>query len=305
MSITERDIMSKLYVIDFMNLFFRNYHAFEKMNMTTSDGIPTGALFGMATSLVSLIKKENPDYIAVAMESDQSIRKNIYPRYKENREGMPSDVERCLPHVVDLFRQLKIPMFKMTGYEADDVIGCIVKTFRDRVTHTYIVSGDKDFMQLIRNNVSLYIPKTKGEYVVANGNQCFQKFGCMPDQVVDVLALMGDKIDCIPGVQGIGPKGAAKLINQFGTVENMYSNEEELRKSVTAKQFKKLIAGKEDAMISKKLAKIVDRIVIPNDFNDLKFNPDSLKSDNFLEFLDRYELKSVKNKIFVDLNGLD
>jgi DNA polymerase-1 len=297
-------MMKKVFIIDFMNLAFRNFHAFEKMNLTTSSGIPTGTLFGMASFMVNLIKNENPDYIAVAMESDESFRKDMFPSYKENRSGKPSEFEEYLPHVIQMFHTLGIPLFKFRGMEADDVIGILTKKFKDEAD-IFIVSGDKDFMQLVDDNVKLYMPKSKGLYSIAGKNEVFEKFGCRPDQVVDVLALMGDKVDCIPGVQGIGPKGASKLISQFGSLENMYADSEALRKSVSTKQYEKLSNGMDDAFMSYKLATIVQDVDIKLGLNDISFSAENLKSQQFLDFCDTYELTSIKNKIFVDLNGID
>jgi DNA polymerase-1 len=287
-----------------MNLAFRNFHAFEKMGLKTSDGIPTGTLFGMASFIVNLVKNEQPDYIAVAMESDECFRKEILSSYKENRQGKPSEFEEYLPHVIQMFHVLGIPLFKFRGMEADDVIGILTSQFK-KDAEIFIVSGDKDFMQLVDDNVKLYMPKSKGLYKTAGKEEVFEKFGCRPDQVVDVLALMGDKVDCIPGVQGVGPKGAAKLISQFGSLKNMYADSEALRKSVSAKQFEKLDNGKSDAFTSYELATIVQNINIDMTLDTIAFNNENIKSQQFLDFCDTYELTSIKNKIFVDLNGIE
>lgn len=295
--------MKRVFLIDFMNLAFRNFHAFEKMGLKTSTGVPTGTLFGMASFIVNLVQNEQPDYIAIAMESDDCFRKSILSTYKENRQGKPSEFEEYLPHVIQMFNVLGIPMFKFRGMEADDVIGILTTKFK-KDHEIFIVSGDKDFMQLVDDNVKLYMPKNKGTYVIAGEQEVQEKFGCTPNQVIDVLALMGDKVDCIPGVQGIGPKGAAKLISQFGSVKNMYADSEALRKSVSKKQYEKLENGKSDAFTSYELAKIVTNIDIDMDAEIMAFSEDRLKNPYFLEFCDAYELTSIKNKIFVNLNGI-
>jgi len=298
--------MKKVFIIDFMNIAFRNYHAFEKMKLQTKSGIPTGTLFGYASFLVNLIKNENPDYIAVAMESDESFRKDILPSYKENRSGKPSDFEAELGNVVGMFRTLGIPLFKFRGMEADDVIGILTKKFRaDPNNEVFIVSGDKDFMQLIDDKTKMYMPKSKGLYSIVGKEAVHEKFGCQPCQVIDILALMGDKVDCIPGVHGIGAKGAAKLIAEFGSIEKMYQDPVALMKSTTKSQFNKLMDGEDDAFMSYKLATIVTDVNIDLDLEDMAFNPSIIEDPIFLSFCDTYELTSIKNKIFVNLNGID
>jgi len=294
--------MKKLYIIDFMNLAFRNYHAFLKHNLSTTSGEPTGTLHGMTSFMVNLIQEREPDYIAVAMESDMSLRKQMFADYKKNREGKPSDFEDQLGSVKEMFSLLGIPMLRIEGLEADDVIGCLVKQFSED-KKSFIVSGDKDFMQLVSDNVKLYMPKTGGQHIIASYDDVENKFGCTPEQVVDVLAIMGDKVDCIPGVNGIGEKGAAKLIKSFGSLENIYKNIDS--DQISKAHRLKLINHSDDAFMSQRLARIVTNIPLPVSDNDLSFDPRRLKDQEFLDFLDRYELKSIKNKIFVKLNGLD
>jgi len=294
--------LKKLYIIDFMNLAFRNYHAFYKHGLSTSRGEPTGTLHGMTSFMVNLINNKNPDYIAVAMESDTSFRKDMFPGYKENREGKPSDFESQLGSVIQMFNLLGIPMLRSEGLEADDVIGCLVNQFSSD-KKTYIISGDKDFMQLVNDNVKLYMPKSGGNHIIASYDEVETKFGCTPDQVVDVLAIMGDKVDCIPGVMGIGEKGAAKLIQKFGSLEAIYENIDS--GDITKAHREKLLKSSDDAFMSQRLAKIVTDITMPVSENDLEFNSDLLRQQEFMDFLDRYELNAIKNKIKVKLNGID
>lgn len=294
--------MEKLYVIDFMNLAFRNYHAFSKHGLTNSAGEPTGTLHGMTSFMVGLIQDRNPDHIVVAMESDHSLRKEMFADYKKNREGKPSDFEAQLGSVKQMFNLLGIPMLRIYGYEADDVIGCVVNQFGVDKKST-IVSGDKDFMQLVNDDVRLYMPRPRGEHIIASYDEVEDKFGCSPEQVVDVLAIMGDKVDCIPGVNGIGAVGAAKLIKSFGSLDGIYENIDS--DQISKAHRKKLEASSDDAFMSQKLAKIATDIPIHLSNEDVRFDPRRLKSSEFLDFLDYYELKAVKNKIFVKLNGLD
>lgn len=293
--------MKTFYIIDFMNLAFRNYHAFYRHNLTTSSGEPTGTLYGMTSFMVNLIQQQKPDYIAVAMESDSSFRKDMYPDYKKNREGKPSDFEEQLGSVIQMFELLGIPMLRIPGLEADDVIGCLIEQ-NGQDKKNFIVSGDKDFMQLVNDNTRLYMPKSGGEYLIAGPDEVEDKFGCQPDQVVDVLAIMGDKVDCIPGVNGIGEKGAAKLIKSFGTLESIYENIDS--DQITKAHKTKLMKSTDDAFMSQRLAKIVTNVPLSLQDSDIKFDSDRLKNPAFLDFLDTYELRSIKNKIFVKLNGL-
>jgi len=294
--------MKKLYIIDFMNLAFRNYHAFLKHGLTNSQGESTGTLYGMTSFMVNLIQDRNPDYIAVAMESDRSIRKELFADYKKNRAGKPSDFENELGSVIKMFSLLGIPLLKIDGLEADDVIGCVVKQFGSEVK-SFIVSGDKDFMQLVSDDVKLHMPKTGSQYIIAGLDEVEDKFGCTPEQVVDVLALMGDKVDCIPGVTGIGAKGAADLIKSFGSLDNIYKNIDSNKISNSHRT--KLVNCSDAAYISKKLATIVTDIPLPVTKEDISFDPRRLRNQDFIDFLDHYDLKSIKNKIIVKLSGLD
>ncbi len=294
--------MKKLYVIDFMNLAFRNYHAFSKMNLYSSSGEPTGTLFGMTSFMVKLIQDREPDYIAVAMESDTSFRKDMFPDYKKNREGKPSEFEDQLGSVKEMFALLGIPSIRIADHEADDVIGCIVKQYGQGKQST-IVSGDKDFMQLVNDDVRLHMPRPGGRHIIADHEDVEKKFGCTPEQVVDVLAIWGDSVDCIPGVKGIGEKGAAKLIKSFGSLEEIYSNIDS--DQISKPHRTKLLASKDLAFTCQKLAKIVTDADIQTSEEALSFDPRRLQSDEFLDFLDRFDLLSIKNKIIVNLNGLD
>jgi len=294
--------MGKFYIVDFMNLAFRNYHAFSRMNLQPKDGIPTGTLYGMTSFMVNLIQNRDPNYIAVAMESDTSHRKEIFPDYKKNRAGKPSEFEAQLTPVKEMFNILGIPMLRIEGYEADDVIGCLVKQFGPG-KKSFIVSGDKDFMQLVSDDVKLHMPQNGGQHIIAGLDEVEEKFGCTPEQVVDILAIMGDSVDCIPGVMGIGEKGAAKLIKTFGSLDNIYNN---INSNDISKLHRgKLIKSENIAFISQKLAKIETDITLLVHEEALEFDPERLKSVEFLDFLDRYELNKIKNKIIVKLNGLD
>ena len=224
--------MKTLYIIDMMNLVMRNYHAFAKHGLYNDQGEPTGAIYGTCGFILSMLNEKKPDHIVVAKESpdDLSWRKDLYAGYKANREGRPEDMGFQYDEIIRFFDILGVKHISESGNEADDVVGALTHKFENDA-QCFIVSGDKDFMQLVNRNTSLLIPKTKGKYIVAREKDVLEKFGCAPDKVQDVLALMGDKVDCVPGVTGIGPKGAAKLINEFGSVDGVYENLEKIGKN--------------------------------------------------------------------------
>ncbi|RYZ54438.1 MAG: DNA polymerase I, partial [Proteobacteria bacterium] len=207
----------RLFIIDSMAMAFRNFHAIRALS--TSQGVPVNAVYGSLMFLAGLIEKEKPDYFLFATDSqEKTFRHDMYEAYKANRSDMPEDLAAQIPLLYRLFQAFQAPLLKESSLEADDLIGSLVHQFASDDLHCYIVSGDKDFMQLVNDNVSLYSPKKGGELFICEKAGVFEKFGCTPEQVIDILALIGDSSDNVPGVPGIGDKGAAKLIQEFGSL---------------------------------------------------------------------------------------
>ena len=285
----------KLFIIDAMAMAFRNFHAFGQRPLMTSSGIHTSAVFGSALFMTKLLEDEKPDMVIVATDSkEKTFRHDIYPAYKANRTEMPADLADQLPYFFELFAAMGIPVLRQPGMEADDLIGSICRKFADPDTHCYIVSGDKDFMQLVNDRVSIYAPKKNEPALIVSYDGVREKFGCKPDQVIDVLALIGDTSDNVPGVHGIGDKGAAKLIGDFHTLEGIYANIDEIKNN---KLKNALTADKDNAFLSRTLVTI--KIDIPLDVSseEMKLNPDALANEKLLDLFTRMEFRGLTNKI--------
>ena len=212
--------MSTLYLLDGTAIAYRSHFAFARSGLSTADGKPTGATFGFATLLHNLIEKERPERIAVALDArGKTFRHKQFPEYKATREKAPEELISQLTWIRELVAAFGLPLFEIEGFEADDVLGTLATQAAARGDDVRIVSGDKDFMQLVSERVELYNVFKQGEPLIIQGLAAVEeKFGGSPEQVVDVLAIMGDASDNVPGVKGIGEKGAIALIQKFGSV---------------------------------------------------------------------------------------
>ncbi|RZA13913.1 MAG: DNA polymerase I, partial [Proteobacteria bacterium] len=284
----------RLFIIDSMAMAFRNFHAIRPLS--TSQGVPVNAVYGSLMFLAGLIEKEKPDYFVFATDSqEKTFRHDFYEAYKANRSDMPEDLAIQLPLLYRLFESFQAPLLKESGLEADDLIGSLVHQFASPDLHCYIVSGDKDFMQLVCDNVSLYQPKKGGEVALIENGGVFEKFGCSPKQVIDILALIGDSSDNVPGVPGIGDKGAAKLIAEFGSLDNIYLN---LDKISNARQRKGLEENKELAYLSQRLVTIKVDCTVPWGLADFACNPETaVANPQLLGFVEEMEFKSYTEKV--------
>jgi DNA polymerase-1 len=213
----------RIFLLDSAAVAYRAYFAFIKNPLTNRDGLNTSAVFGFANILLTLLEKERPEFFAAVFDSrEPTFRHRRYPAYKATREKMPEDMAASLPYIDRLVDALAIPRLSLPGYEADDVIGTLAVRAGREGLDAYIVSGDKDFMQLIGPGVRMYNPKRPTDLVVMGEEDVREKFGVAPDRVVDVLALMGDASDNVPGVPGVGEKTASALINEFGSFDALY-----------------------------------------------------------------------------------
>src|SRR5207249_1897186 len=213
-------MVKKLFLLDGMALVYRAHFALITRPILTSKGVNTSALYGFTQTLLDIVKKQQPTHLAVAFDTDApTARHAAYPEYKATRQAMPEDLSLALPHVQRMIEAFRIPLIICDGYEADDLIGTLARRAEKEGFQSYMVTPDKDFGQLIDENTFLYKPSRMGEGVEILGLPEIQK-RCgiqRPEQVVDVLALMGDASDNIPGVPGIGEKTAIKLISQYGS----------------------------------------------------------------------------------------
>jgi len=282
-----------VFLIDGYAQLYRSYFAFLKNPLTTSKGVNVSAVFGFLNSLIKINSDFHPDYIGLVMDSKEpTFRHELYPEYKATREKMPEDLADQIPVTRELSIAMKLPVIELPGYEADDLIGTLVMKVLDEDLEAVIVSGDKDFYQLLREGVRLYDPRKAGKDDEWVGlDKAHLRFGVPPDMVRDVMALMGDSSDNVPGVPGIGQKTAVKLLNEFGSLDNIYKNLD----TVTPKSLRhKLEAGEDKALLSLELVTIDVNLPVELNLDDLKV--ESPDEPRLFELLDELEFHTMKKR---------
>jgi DNA polymerase-1 len=258
----------KLFLLDAYALIFRGYYAFIKNPRINSKGLDTSAILGFMNSLIDVIKRENPDHIAVAFDKGGSeMRNEIYPEYKANRDETPEAIKIAVPYIHQLLEAMHIPIIEKSGFEADDLIGTLAKQAEKEGFQIYMVTPDKDFAQLVSENIFMYKPARMGNGIEIWGvEEVKQKFEVeYPHQVIDYLGMMGDSADNFPGLPGVGDKTAKKFIKEYGSMENLLANTHELK----GKLKENIEANKELGLLSKKLATII--IDCPVQFNETDY----------------------------------
>jgi len=279
--------VKKLFLLDIMNLAFRAFYAFGGQQLATKDGKLTSMCFGVAGAINRLVDDYRPDYIVIARDlKGKTFRHALDPNYKATRGPINPDV---LPQLKDLDRMLEafgLKVVAMEGFEADDIIGSFATQYASEEVHAFIVSNDKDFMQLVNPNVHICRPLNGGGYELGNLQMVLNKFDCGPAQVVDCLALMGDTSDNVPGVRGIGGVGASKLVKSYGSLEGIYGSLGMIKGAMN----KKLTEGMHSAFLSKSLVTIKKDLVLPPleefavDCNTLGQTPDIQAFYSEMEF---------------------
>jgi DNA polymerase-1 len=251
----------RFFILDGPGFLFRAYHALPFLS--TSRGVPSHAVFGMSTMLWKVLREDSPDYFAVAWDPPgPTFREEKFAAYKETRSPTPSDLRSQIPYVKTLFEALHLPVLEVPGFEADDVLGTVVERTRDLPIELVLVTSDKDMLQLVSPRVRVFSTTGRGgDRVVFDEAAVKAKWGVEPAQIPDILALMGDSIDNIPGVPGVGEKTAAKLIGQFGSVERLYEN----LSLVPGKLRETLAANRKQALLSRELATVSTRVPIEVD----------------------------------------
>ncbi len=285
--------MEKVVLIDGNNLLFRSYYAtaYSGSMMKNSKGFPTNALYGFTNMLNKIINEEKPKYILVALDKGKTFRHESYHEYKAGRIEMPDELRIQFKAAKDLMDAMGIKWFEIDGFEADDIIG----TFSTKVKESdnyeaLIISSDRDLLQLINNKVTVKLLKTK-DYIMMNEEEFIRQYGINPDKVIDLKGLEGDSSDNIPGVKGIGEKTALKLLQEYGSVENIYVNLDK----INGKLKDKLIESKNDAFMSKQLATIYKEVPTNLDFNDILYKG---SNDKLRSLYEEYEFFSfIKNII--------
>ena len=284
--------MEKLFLLDAYALIYRSYYAFIKNPRINSKGKNTSAIMGFLNTLNEVITKEKPTHIGVAFDHGKTFRNEVFPAYKAQREETPEDIKASIPIIKDILEAYHIPVLQVDGFEADDVIGTLATQAGSQGVETYMLTPDKDYGQLVADNVYIFRPRHGGGYDKIGKNEISDKYGIgSPAQVIDLLALMGDTADNFPGCPGVGEKTAVKLINEFGSIDGLLNHTDQLK----GKMREKVEGAIDDIKMSYFLATIRTDVPIDLNLEELKIvAPDEEKLDLLLTEL---EFKSLKNKI--------
>ena len=276
--------MKKLFLLDAYALIYRSYFAFINNPRVNSKGMNTSAVFGFVNTLEQILKLEQPTHMAIAFDlHGPTFRHELFGEYKATRDAMPEAIRIAIPYIRRMIDAYRIPTLECTGYEADDVIGTMAKTAEKEDFRVYMVTPDKDYAQLVSPNIFMYKPKRLGnEMEIWGVSQVCENFQISrPEQVIDLLGLMGDSSDNIPGCPGIGPKGATQLIAQFGGIDGVYAAIDQLK----GKQQESLINFEEQVRLSRKLAEIIVNVPLNHTPDELiRQEPDQqMLNDIFTE----------------------
>ena len=301
----------RLFLLDAYALIFRGYYAFIKNPRINSKGMDTSAIMGFMNSLMDVIRREKPDHLAVAFDKGGSTyRFEMYEQYKAHRDETPEAIKIAVPYIQDLLRAMHIPIIEMPGFEADDLIGTLSKQAEKEGFQVFMVTPDKDFAQLVSENIFMYKPARMGNDIEIWGiPQVLEKFEIQdPLQVIDYLGMMGDAADNIPGLPGVGEKTAKKLLAEFGSLENMLANTDKIKGALKDK----IEANAELGILSKKLATILLDCPVQFDEHDYELSkPDVEKTDALFQELEFRQMKTQFDKLFgtgkeydeIDTNG--
>jgi DNA polymerase-1 len=279
-----------LILIDGHALAYRQFFALERTGMKTTDNTPTWAVYGFMKALFDLLRRVKPDAIAVSFDMGRdTFRVKEYSEYKAHRQAMPDSLREQVGYIFEGVKAFDIPIYTLAGYEADDIIGTIAKKATELGHKTLILTGDQDSFQLVdpEGAVTVLIP-SKGELIEYDREKIHEKLGVYPENVVDLKGLQGDTSDNIPGVKGVGEKTAVKLINQFGTVEDIY---EHLPEISSASLREKLEKDREMAFLSKRLATICRETPIEFDFERTHMTMPDI--DKVTDFMKKYQFNSL------------
>lgn len=292
--------MKKVLLIDGNNILFRSYYAtaYTGNIMKNSKGFPTNALYGLINMMNKIINEENPEYVMIAFDKGKTFRHEKYDNYKGGRSETPDELKMQFPVAKELVEAMGFHYFEIDNYEADDIIGTFAKKATEDKEYTAtIISSDKDLLQLINDEVEVKLLKTN-DYIRMTKEEFIKTYGIEPPRMVDLKALMGDSSDNIPGVAGVGEKTAIKLLQEYGTLGNLYNNVE----TVKGKLKDKLITSRDDAFMSYDLATIYKDVPIDTDFSKIKYNGiDTLK---YIDLLNELEFYSLIKKLDIKENTI-
>jgi DNA polymerase-1 len=292
----------RLFLVDAYALIFRGYYAFIKNPRINSKGLDTSAIMGFMNSLLDVIKRERPDHLAVCFDKGGSVdRVEMFEAYKANRDATPEAIKLAVPYIYEILKAMHIPIMVKEGFEADDVIGTLSKQAEKEGYKVYMVTPDKDFAQLVSENIFMYKPRFGGGYDIWGVPEVLEKFEITdPLQVIDFLGMMGDSADNIPGLPGVGEKTAKKFLATYGSMENLLANTHELK----GKMKEKVEAAKELGILSKQLATIM--LDVPVIFDATDFTLDQPNIEKVTELFNELEFRNLLtnfSKTFADENA--
>ena len=285
----------KLFLLDAYALIFRSYYAFIKTPRITSYGLNTNAIFGFTTTLLEILEKYDPSHIAVCFDhKSENIRKQEYPLYKANRDETPEDIKRSEPFIRQIIDAFNIPLIEKAGYEADDVIVTLATRAEKEGYITYMMTPDKDFGQAVTEKILMFKPSRGGNPPEVMGpKEVCQKFGLhRTEQIIDYLGLMGDAVDNIPGVPGVGAKTASKLLLEFGSMDGIYENIDKVK----GKLAENLITFKDQAYLSKSLATIITDV--PVEFNEESLLREEPNKERINQLFTELEFRTLTKRVF-------
>ncbi|WP_343530681.1 DNA polymerase I [Pedobacter sp.] len=285
----------KLFLLDGMALIYRAHFALSKNPRFTSTGINTSAVMGFTNTLLEVLKKEKPTHIAVVFDTEAPTERHTeFEAYKAHREAMPEDLSKAIPYIFRLIEGFNIPVITKDGYEADDIIGTLAKEGEKQGFQVYCMTPDKDFAQLVSENIFIYKPARMGnEMEILGVKEVLAKWEIeRVDQVIDILGLWGDAVDNIPGIPGIGEKTAKALIKQYGSMENIFANSHELK----GKQKENIENHVEQGLISKKLATII--LNVPIEFNEQHLQLEEPSKDLLEPLFAELEFRTIGKRVF-------
>lgn len=280
-----------LYLIDGHAVAYRQFFGLPLSSFTSKTGEPTNAVFGFTRILMDILEKDKPDYLAVSFDMGLSGRDTVYGEYKGTREKMPDELAIQLDRIQQLVKAFNIPVLALDGYEADDVIGTVTKQAEEQGVQVRIITGDRDLLQLLTENVTVQLPSRGGPDTVFDIPAFVEKYQIQPEQLVDVKALQGDSSDNIPGVKGIGEKGATKLLLEYGTLDNIYANIDAIKGAT----HKKLVAEKDSAYMSYELAMIKRNVPVTLNLQDCVAH--EFDVNEVLEIFDIVNFRTLRDRL--------
>lgn len=287
-------MQKKLFLLDAYALIFRAYYALIRNPRITSKGRNTNAQFGFTNTLIDLINNQKPTHMAVCFDTAAPTERHTdFANYKANRQETPEDISAAVPDIIKIIEAMNIPVVAVDGYEADDVIGALAKQAEKAGYDVFMVTPDKDYGQLVSEHVKIYKPPYQGGvFEILGPQEVCNKWGIANvDQVIDMLGLMGDAVDNIPGIKGVGEKTAAKLLGEYGTLENILANADNIKGSIG----EKIRAGKDDAIMSKKLATIITNV--PVEFHEEDFMIKVMNKTALKEVFYELEFKTLGKRV--------